>query len=214
MTNKARLALLLVLEMAGLQAADAEPRQGRRHRSGSQPELPVPSQTAEQIEEPAPAPLVPFPAQAQPQAIGLPPSASDRPLLAPVSAAPAASRMSSSTTLLIAGGSVLGGAYLLSISLGSISYGAFVEGQWGWFIPIAGPIVVMSGACGNPNGCYFKSLFTYLAGPVTTAAYVAGITLTIVGLATRRRPAAVAGRFQILPHASPESSGLTLLGRF
>jgi hypothetical protein len=115
---------------------------------------------------------------------------------------------------LIGGLGVLGGSYALNLVLGGVSYGAFSEGQWGWFVPLAGPVVVMSGGCGNPNPCYFKSLFTYMAGAVTTLTYLGGITVAIVGLVGMRRGAGSANRVKLLPYAERDSGGLVLIGRF
>jgi len=116
--------------------------------------------------------------------------------------------------LLVGGLGALGGSYALNLVLGGASYGAFSEGQWGWFIPLAGPVVVMSGGCGNPNPCYFKSLFTYVTGAITTLTYLGGITIAIVGLASLRRGSASANRVKLIPYAERDSGGMVLIGRF
>lgn len=108
----------------------------------------------------------------------------------------------------------IGGSYALNLILGGASYGAFSQGQWGWFIPLAGPIVVMSGGCGNPNPCYFKSIFTYTTGAISTLASLGSITVVIVGLASLRRGGATANRVKVIPYAERDSGGFVLVGRF
>ena len=117
-------------------------------------------------------------------------------------------------SLAIAGAGVVGSTYVLSLILGAASYGAFTDGQWGWFIPVAGPSVVMSGACGNPNGCYFKSVFTYITGPLSTATYVAGLTMALVGVIGMKRESRSPSRLALLPYAERDARGLVLAGSF
>lgn len=50
--------------------------------------------------------------------------------------------------LAVGGGVAIGGAYVLSVLVGAFSYAGFYDGQWGWFIPIAGPSLAMAGVGG------------------------------------------------------------------
>lgn len=169
---------------------------------------------------PAPAPAAPYATGAAPYApyatgavpLALPPS--PPPTVEPPPSFSSSSGTSNWKKVALGGLGALGGSYVLNLVLGGASYGAFSQGQWGWFIPLAGPIVVMGGGCGNPNPCYFKSLFTYTTGAITTLTYLGGITVAIVGLAGLRRSGSSASRVKLLPYAERSSGGMVLVGRF
>jgi hypothetical protein len=224
----------LLLDSLSLPIAPAfadETRHGRRthkHRHGEPPSEPdpvvasPPASPASPASPATPATIMIAPSPAVPSggpASGVPPFALPAvPQTANAEHSPFVARSPHATpykTLGIAGLGIVGSTFVLSMLLGGISYGAFAEGQWGWFVPLVGPSLVMSGVCGSPgSSCYFKSLFTYTMGPLTTAAYLTGITLAIVGAVGYKRGRDVANHLQVLPYASIDSRGLVLAGTF
>jgi hypothetical protein len=124
-------------------------------------------------------------------------------------------------TLLIAGLGALGGSYLLGIAFSSFSYAGFYRGQWGFLIPIAGPIVSMSGADGGfndmncPGSCFPKNMYAGFTGAINLAAYLGSIGMVIAGAVTlapsRRSSQVQAG---LLPYAGSTERGLLVVGRF
>jgi hypothetical protein len=127
--------------------------------------------------------------------------------------------------MLIAGLATFGGSYLLSLGLSSFSYAGYYRGQWGWMIPVVGPIVSMAGADGGfsdcAGGCWSKSVFTYVTGLINLGTYLSGLGLIIGGGVQMRRagPTHVAASkppVRLLPF-SPDSgagTGLMVVGRF
>jgi hypothetical protein len=126
-----------------------------------------------------------------------------------------------------AGGGVIGGAYVLSALVGALSYAGFYDGQWGWFVPVAGPALAMAGVGGEPAGCLSKAAYTYSLGPILTLIYVGGIATAITGAFVKKdvmgpAPAATGGSpaapqppaFQIAPTVGPSGAGMLILGTF
>mgnify|MGYP000172625753 CR=1 FL=1 len=129
-----------------------------------------------------------------------------------------------------AGGGVIGGAFVLSALVGAFSYAGFYDGQWGWFIPVAGPALAMAGVGGEPAGCLSKAAYTYSLGPILTLIYVGGIATAITGAFVKKditRPAAsVSGAppgasapaappaLQFTPTVGPNGAGMLILGTF
>ena len=142
-----------------------------------------------------------------------------------IPAAAAAPKSPPGRTMLIAGLGVFGGSYLLSLGLSSFSYAGYYRGQWGFLIPLVGPIVSMSGADGGysdcAGGCLSKNLFTYVTGLINLGTYLSGLGLIIAGGVQMRKsgPAPmVASRppLTVVPFtpASGTGSGLMVIGRF
>ncbi|MFO0579384.1 MAG: hypothetical protein U1A78_35740 [Polyangia bacterium] len=151
-----------------------------------------------------------------------PPGAAPAPFMPSASPAPAGPP---GRTMLIAGLGIFGGSYLLSLGLSSFSYAGYYRGQWGWLIPLVGPIVSMSGADGGysdcAGGCLSKNLFTYFTGLINLGTYLSGLGLIIAGGVQMRRggPAPrVASKppVRVVPFspAFGTGSGLMVLGRF
>lgn len=137
------------------------------------------------------------------------------------SVSPGQAQQQRGRTLLIAGLGALGGSYLLGIAFSSFSYAGFYRGQWGYLIPIAGPIVSMSGADGGfndmncPGSCFPKNMYAGFAGAINLAAYLGSIGTVIAGavtLAPSRRSSQVQAR--LLPYAGGTERGLLVVGRF
>lgn len=126
--------------------------------------------------------------------------------------------------LAVGGGAAVGGAYVLSVLVGAFSYAGFYDGQWGWFIPLAGPSLAMAGVGGEPAGCLSKAAYTYSLGPILTLVYLGGIATAIAGAVAKKdvvRPAGAAGpapppapALQMSPTVGPNSAGMILLGTF
>lgn len=129
--------------------------------------------------------------------------------------------------LAVGGGAAVGGAYVLSVLVGAFSYAGFYDGQWGWFIPLAGPSLAMAGVGGEPAGCLSKAAYTYSLGPILTLVYLGGIATAIAGAVAKKdvvRPAGAAGpagpapppapALQVSPTVGPNSAGMILLGTF
>lgn len=147
---------------------------------------------------------------------------------APFMPSPASSPSSpqqSGRTMLIAGLGTFGGSYLLSLGLSSFSYAGYYRGQWGWMVPVVGPIVAMAGADGGfsdcAGGCMSKSLFTYFTGLINLGTYLGGLGLIIAGGVQMRKGGQaplVASKppVQLVPFtpASGTGSGLMVIGRF
>lgn len=83
---------------------------------------------------------------------------------------------------------VTGGIVALSIVgigkllVGAASYLGFYRGQWGWFIPVAGPVVVMANAGDQICPCAPAQAYGYGFGAVSLALTVAGSISLGVGL--------------------------------
>lgn len=137
------------------------------------------------------------------------------------STSPGPAQQKRGRTLLIAGLGALGGSYLLGMAFSSFSYAGFYRGQWGFLIPIAGPIVSMSGADGGfndmscPGSCFPKNMYAGFTGAINLAAYLGSIGMVIAGavtLAPSRRSSQVQAR--LLPYAGGPERGLLVVGRF
>lgn len=123
----------------------------------------------------------------------------------------------------VAGGGIIGGSFVLSLLVGSMSYAGFTSGQSGWFAPIVGPALAMGGVGGEPGGCLSKFAYTYTLGPLLTLFTVGGIATTIAGLVTMfagagksasYAAAEPAPKLQVAPSLSPGGAGLIVLGSF
>lgn len=139
--------------------------------------------------------------------------------------APSLTQQKRGRTLLIAGLGALGGSYLLGIAFSSFSYAGFYRGQWGYLIPIAGPIVSMAGADGGyndmncPGSCFPKNMYAGFTGAINLAAYLSSIGTIIAGavtLAPSRSTKSAQARMQarLLPYAGGTERGLLVVGRF
>lgn len=136
---------------------------------------------------------------------------------------PAQAQKKRGSTLLIAGLGALGGSYLLGIAFSSFSYAGFYRGQWGYLIPVAGPIVSMAGADGGfndmncPGSCYPKNLYAGFTGAINLAAYLGSIGTLIAGavtLAPSRSSRSSQVQARLLPYAGGTERGLLVVGRF
>ncbi len=112
------------------------------------------------------------------------------------------------------GGAVLGGVYVLSILTGSLSYAGFYEGQWGWFVPLVGPMLTMGGAGGKVCPCFTNQMYTYGIGTVLTLATVGALVPVILGGVLTKKVGGGSGQVQLAPTVTSDSTGLVLLGRF
>lgn len=119
------------------------------------------------------------------------------------------------------GGGLIGGAWVLGSIVGALSYAGYYQGQWGWFVPVAGPFLSMTNVDGgDPNGCLSKAAYTYSFGPILTIITVGGIATAIAGgIAKKRVPVTApatptAVPVQVAPSVGPGTGGLTFSGRF
>lgn len=172
---------------------------------------------------PAPGPAMggqPLPPGAMP---AMPPMAGTQP--GPASA-PASSGSGHSTPwkVAVAGGGIIGGSYVLSLIVGSMSYAGFNNGQAGWFAPVVGPALAMGSVGGDAGGCLSKAAYTYTLGPILTLFTLGGIGTAIGGIvgmfSGMSKSVSTASndppppQVQVAPSLTPGGAGLIVLGSF
>lgn len=149
------------------------------------------------------------------------PSAAGEP--APVGAsASSSSGHSTPWKVAVAGAGILGGSYVLSLIVGSMSYAGYTSGQAGWFAPVVGPALAMGSVGGDAGGCYSKAAFTFTLGPMLSLFTLAGIGTTIGGVismftgAGKAASGAVAALppVRLTPSVTPGGAGMVVLGEF
>lgn len=149
------------------------------------------------------------------------PSASGEPAPAGASSG-SASGHSTPWKVAVAGAGILGGSYVLSLIVGSMSYAGYTSGQAGWFAPVVGPALAMGSVGGDAGGCYSKAAFTYTLGPMLSLFTLAGIGTTIGGVismftgAGKAASGAVASLppVRVTPSLTPGGAGMVVLGEF
>lgn len=112
------------------------------------------------------------------------------------------------------GGAVLGGLYVASVLAGSLSYAGFYNGQWGWFVPLVGPMLTMGGAGGTLCSCFTNQLYTYGIGTILSLATIGALVPVVLGGVLSKTVTVGPSQMQVAPTVTPDSTGLVIQGRF
>lgn len=112
------------------------------------------------------------------------------------------------------GGIVIGGVYVLSVLAGSISYGGFYQGQWGFFVPLVGPALTLGNVGGQVCPCAASQLYAYGIGSVLTIAYVGALVPVILGGILTKNVPVQNTRVQLVPTITRDTYGFQLVSRF
>jgi len=151
----------------------------------------------------------PQPGYGQPQpGYGQPPEYGQPPVI------PVPTRTRKYWELSAIGGAVLGGVYLASVLAGSISYGGFYQGQWGFFVPLVGPALTLGNVGGQVCPCAASQLYAYGIGTVLSLATIGAIVPIILGGVLTKRVPVTSSKVQLAPTLARDAGGLQLVGRF
>lgn len=112
------------------------------------------------------------------------------------------------------GGAVLGGVYLASVLAGSISYGGFYKGQWGFFVPLVGPALTLGNVGGQVCDCAASQLYAYGIGTVLSLATIGAIIPIILGGVLTKTVPVTSSKVQLAPTLARDAGGFQLVGRF
>lgn len=112
------------------------------------------------------------------------------------------------------GGIVIGGVYVLSVLAGSISYGGFYQGQWGFFVPLVGPALTLGNVGGQVCPCAASQIYAYGIGTVLSLAYVGALVPVILGGILTKNVPVQNTRVQLVPTITRDTYGFQLVSRF
>ncbi|HRI52878.1 MAG TPA: hypothetical protein PLW65_22135 [Pseudomonadota bacterium] len=112
------------------------------------------------------------------------------------------------------GAVALGGVYLASVLAGSVSYGGFYKGQWGFFVPLVGPALTLGNVGGQVCDCAASQLYAYGIGTVLSLATIGAIVPIILGGVLTKTVPVTSSKVQLTPTVARDAGGLQLVGRF
>lgn len=112
------------------------------------------------------------------------------------------------------GGVALGGVYLASVLAGSISYGGFYKGQWGFFVPLVGPALTLGNVGDQVCPCYASQLYAYTIGSVLSIATIGALVPIILGGILTKTVPVQSSKLQLVPTVARDANGFQLVGRF
>ena len=112
------------------------------------------------------------------------------------------------------GAVALGGVYLASVLAGSVSYGGFYKGQWGFFVPLVGPALTLGNVGGQVCNCAASQLYAYGIGTVLSLATIGAIVPIILGGVLTKTVPVTSSKVQLAPTLARDAGGIQLVGRF
>ena len=112
------------------------------------------------------------------------------------------------------GAVALEGVYLASVLAGSVSYGGFYKGQWGFFVPLVGPALTRGNVGGQVCDCAASQLYAYGIGTVLSLATIGAIVPIILGGVLTKTVPVTSSKVQLTPTVARDAGGLQLVGRF
>lgn len=95
-------------------------------------------------------------------------------------------RQSAHRSTVVAGITLFSGAGLSKLVLGGLSYAGFVRGQWGWFVPVAGPALVMANVGNQVCNCAQAEAYAYGFGAANVLMTISGVILLGYGSSASR----------------------------
>lgn len=95
-------------------------------------------------------------------------------------------RQSAHRSTVVAGITLFAGAGLSKLVLGGLSYAGFVRGQWGWFVPVAGPALVMANVGNQVCNCAQAEAYAYGFGAANVLMTISGVILLGYGTSASR----------------------------